>query len=160
MRHENVRLPPSRLRDVLEARGKGLRVLHLPAEVLDALNAERVTEIFLKCMFKEDEIVDGKPVKEMIEVQGVTMRVGLCKERVDEHAAEIAGLCDELPDGFRDGWSFLQMCEDRHGRQWTGFHKVMQELAVLGCATGKMELCAPKEMWGLMPGGMPYYRRK
>lgn len=124
------------------------------------LTAERVNEIFLDCLFKDHELVDGRPPEgAMVEVQGVTIRAGLCKARVEKHAAEIALLCDELPAGFKDGWSFLQMCYDRNDRQW-GDHKNMQELALLACASGKMELCAPREMWPILPGGMPYYRVK
>jgi len=67
-------------------------------------------------------------------------------------------MVDELSPKFSEGWSFLQMCEDKHGQQWTGEHRAMEELVVLGQAAGFVALLAPREMWPVLPGGMPYYQ--
>ena len=54
------------------------------------------------------------------------------------------------------GWSFLNMCVDKDGNQWTGFHEIVDKLLMLGIAIGKMSFLLPKQMWSILPGGMPY----
>jgi hypothetical protein len=76
-------------------------------------------------------------------------------------AAEIRAMLAELPDQYRKsgggGWSFLNACDDRHGTQWTGFHRTMEHLFMLGLAIGAVTLLMPRELWDALPGGMPYY---
>lgn len=124
------------------------------------INSERVTKIFVDCLFKNDEVVDGKPTSEPVVVDGLTSKFGFHKERLISHKKEVAEMLKGLPDSFHKdgggGMSFLGMCDDKNGIQWTGFHKVMQELVVLGIGVGLVSYCAPKEMWDILPGGMPY----
>lgn len=121
------------------------------------LTSKRVNEIFLDCLFKDHELgPDGQPPEEkMVKAQGITILAGFSREQIGKYASEIATLCDELPDTFKEGMSFLAMCYDRHENQW-GEHNNMQELMLLGCASGKMKMPLPKDMWPVLPGGMPY----
>jgi hypothetical protein len=64
----------------------------------------------------------------------------------------------ELPAEFLKGWSFLNVCYDRHGNLWAGMHRTMQELVLLAVSVGKMKLCAPRALWPMLPGGVPYYQ--
>jgi hypothetical protein len=48
------------------------------------------------------------------------------------------------------------MCQDKEDHQWTDFHQTMDELVCLGTAIGKLEYLMPREMWNVLPGGMPY----
>ena len=86
------------------------------------------------------------------------MKFGLHKERVNKRKDKIIGFLKELPEEFSKGggWSFLNLCNDKDGQQWTGLHKVMQELVCLGIAIGKMKYTMPKDTWAALPGGMPY----
>jgi len=52
--------------------------------------------------------------------------------------------------------SFLNMCIDKNGNQWADLHRTMDELVALGIATGKLSFLIPREMWSILPGGMPY----
>ena len=126
------------------------------SEAIAVLSAERVEQIFHACLFK-----DGEDHSKYVPAPGITNNVGFHHGRVEEHKAEIAAMLDELPDEFKEsgggGWSFLNACNDRHGNQWTGFHQRMEQLFQLGLATGKVECQMPREMWGALPGGMPYY---
>ena len=54
------------------------------------------------------------------------------------------------------GWSFLQACVDKNGNHW-GEHSNMEELFCLGIAIGKVESLLPRDMWKVLPGGVPYY---
>ena len=93
--------------------------------------------------------------------EGITLSVGFHPERLDSHEKEIVALLDELPDVFKTstggGMSFLQACNDKHGNQWTGLHQRMEQLFLLGIGIGKVKLCLPRDMWAMLPGGMPYY---
>lgn len=125
-------------------------------EGTDILTADRVETIFMDCLFQDGENMDNH-----VKAEGVTSIVGFHPARLESHRAEIVAMLDELPDTFRasvgGGWSFLNACQDKHGNQWTGLHQRMEQLFQLGIAIGKVKCCTPREMWPILPGGMPYY---
>jgi hypothetical protein len=122
----------------------------------NVLKSERVEAIFMDCLFK-----DGEDITNHVKAEGITSNVGFHPERLAGHKAEITLMLDELPDSFKKtgggGMSFLQACEDKHGNQWTGSHQRMDQLFQLGTSTGKVECLMPRNMWPMLPGGMPYY---
>lgn len=125
------------------------------------LTSKKVEDIFYDCLFTEEEVVDGKPIVEPVLAEGVMCKVGFHPERLKNHTQEIFQLLDELPDKFRQktggGWSFLNACVDKHGNQWTGLHQIVEQLFMLGIASDKVHLLAPRDLWKTLPGGMPYY---
>jgi hypothetical protein len=120
------------------------------------LNAEQVQTIFLDCLFR-----DGEDTSNHVAVEGITTNVGFNPDRLTIHKPEIKAMLAELPDSFKvsggGGMSFLNACEDRHGNQWTGMHQRMEQLFQLGLGVGAVKLLLPREVWGVLPGGMPYY---
>jgi len=120
------------------------------------LTSENVTEIFMNCLFNEDE---NKSDPEIVE--GIQTSFGFHKGRVAEHTKEISEMLAQLPLEFQEesggGMSFLNACNDSDGEQWTGMHNIMDQLFVLGQACGKVKPLMPREMWKVLPGGMPYY---
>ncbi|MGH7218165.1 MAG: hypothetical protein ACREGE_01835 [Candidatus Microsaccharimonas sp.] len=124
------------------------------------LTPDRVEAIFIDCLYKEGEDTSGH-----IAAEGIVRTVGFKPERIEEHRQEIHDLLAELPDTFKEssgqgGWSFLEACVDRHGNQWTGMHLTMEQLVQLGIAIKEVEYLMPREMWGMLPGGMPYFTVK
>jgi hypothetical protein len=121
--------------------------------------AAEVHRIFIDCLFRDTEIVDGKVPDGAILVDGITGRFGLNPERVKQHDSEIQASLSGLPKEFYasggGGMSFLNLCLDADGNQW-GEHPDMQELCILAIASGKGQWCLPREMWAVLPGGMPY----
>lgn len=119
------------------------------------LTGENVHNTFLDCLFKDEESTENHVV-----VQGVMHKVGFHPQRLEKHKQSIAEMCDGLSSDFKEkgggGMSFLNMCEDKNGKQWAGMHQTMDELVTLGIATGKMSFLMPREMWNMLPGGMPY----
>lgn len=115
----------------------------------------------MECLFKEDEIVDGIPIKPMRVAEGVMKKIGFCEQRIVSHTNTIAALLLSLPIDFQKsgggGHSFLNACMDSSGRQWTDLHQRIDELVCLGLAIDAVEYCVPRDMWGLLPGGMPYF---
>lgn len=120
------------------------------------LTAKRVNEIFLDCLFR-----DGEDTSNHVKAEGIMTTVGFHPERLDSHKAEVETMLGELPSEFQmqggGGMSFLNACVDKHGEQWTGHHPTMEQLFQLGIAIGKVAYIFPKEMWSVLPGGMPYY---
>ena len=119
------------------------------------LDAQTVHETFLECLFKEGEPTENHKLGE-----GINMKVGFNPERLKEKKPIIQELLKDLPIEFQKsgggGMSFLNMCNDKDGNQWADLHKTMDELVVLGTATGKLSFLMPREIWDSMPGGMPY----
>lgn len=119
------------------------------------LTAENVNAIFLDCLFKEGENTENHTVG-----IGLKNTVGFHPQRLESHKENIAKMCECLPKEFQEkeggGMSFLNMCYDRSGSQWASLHQTMDELVILGHATGKIEYLMPREKWRNLPSGMPY----
>lgn len=119
------------------------------------LTAENVQGLFNGCLAHADTPIDVRQ-----DVEGVKHRTTFDQRKLQENAELISQLCNQLPDKFKKdnggGWSFLNMCVDKDGNQWTGFHEVVDKLLMLGIAIGKMSFLLPKQMWSILPGGMPY----
>lgn len=113
------------------------------------LTAEQVEQTFKAC-----QGVD-------VEVDAIVGLVRFDKSKLADHAELVAAMLLELPTEFRadggGGWSFLNACNDRHGNQWTGFHRTMAMLFALGQGIGMVQCQLPREVWDVLPGGMPYY---
>ncbi len=120
------------------------------------LSANRVDEIFGKCLHEGDESSETQ-----LKIRGVLHSVVFDKRKLDEYRAKIAELLLELPDDFMQsgggGMSFLNACSDRNGRQWADLHLTMEKLFMLGMAIEKVRPLFPREMWSALPSGMPYY---
>lgn len=115
------------------------------------LTSAKVHELFVDCLFQE-----GEDHSHHIPVEGLVQNFGLHPQRLESHREEVKQLLAELPEQFKEGWSFLNACDDRHGHQWTGEHQIMQELFVMAIGLKLAQYCAPREMWAVLPGGMPY----
>ena len=117
------------------------------------LTAENVENTFKSCL-AENRMADG------VVVDGVIIKAKFNTDAISEHTKDIQDMLAQLPNEFQydggGGWSFLNMCADRHGNQWTGFHRTMDMLVCLGIAAGFVRFLLPREMWNIMPGGMPY----
>jgi len=123
---------------------------------MSKLDAKRVRDILVNCLFKEDP----EPGTQYIPVIGITVNLGFRVDRINEYSGEIKELLNELPDGFKEssggGWSFLQAYVDKDDNQW-GDHKNMEELMMLGVASGWAGYLLPKDLWCALPGSVPYF---
>jgi hypothetical protein len=118
------------------------------------LTDARVEEVFLDCLFKtapEDPSV-------AVLVEGIMYDVGFDPVQLSKHKDEIIAMLDELSNDFKQGTSFLNACEDKHGKQWTDLHPRMEQLFQLGMGIKKVRCLIPRALWHSLPGGMPYYQ--
>lgn len=123
------------------------------------IDSERVGDILMDCLFREGEPIDGA-----ILVEGVINPFGLHPGRLESHRAEVTEMLQNLPLPFRPtsvaggggGWSFLNACQDANDEQWTGLHRIMDALFVLGIGLKLATWLLPRDMWSALPGGVPY----
>ena len=119
---------------------------------VDASNmASLVNQTFQKCLFK-----DGEDTTNQVQVEGITNIFGLHPQRLEEQRETVTALVAELPPIFKEGYSFLKLCENKNGEQWTGLQRTMQELMVMAVGLELMSYCLPREVWPVLPGGVPY----
>lgn len=121
--------------------------------------ASRVEDVLKDCLYRDEEIGDGKVPDDAVVVSGVVNTFALHPARVVAHKADIAALCNELPDTFQrsggGGWSFLNLCQTKDGELW-GEHRNCEQLVVLAIASGQGSYPLPREMWSALPGSVPY----
>lgn len=125
-------------------------------DTTDTLTPGVVEKLFIDNLLLEDddEAVDFKPV------EGITVSVGFHPGRLEANKDKIKALFDELPETFKQtkggGWTFLNMCVDKNGNEWTDSLPVMEQLLLLGLAIDYVDFLVPRRMWLLLPEGMPY----
>jgi len=125
------------------------------------MDSQRVVDLMVDSLYRFDELSDDETIPEgAVVVEGIVNTFGFHPKRLESHRDEVIAMLRELPETFQKdvggGWSFLHMCNDKNGEQWTSFHKCMDELLSLGIGLGVAAYCAPRDMWDIFPGAMPY----
>lgn len=122
---------------------------------MSKLNATRLHEILIDCFFR-----DGEDTADACLGAGVRLSAGFHPKRLESYRGEIAAMLEELPDQFHEdkggGWSILNACVTKDGDQW-GDHPNIDELLCLTRALGLVQILLPRDMWKILPGGMPYF---
>lgn len=114
------------------------------------LTSENVEAVFTDC------ITDSKKYT----VRGVQLTAHFDRDKIAQHEADIFAMLTQLPKQFLrsggGGWSFLNMCIDCNGVQWTDFHSQCDKLVCLGLAIGALDFVYQRDLWQCFPGGVPY----
>jgi hypothetical protein len=120
---------------------------------------KRVEAILTDCLYRDDEIDGSTAPADAVIAQGVISTFAFHPGRLGSHKADIAALCNELPDDFQKskggGWSFLNLCVKKSGEHW-GEHRNCEQLVALAIASKQGSYPMPREMWSMLPGSMPY----
>lgn len=123
---------------------------------IQPLDPDAVTATFAGCL------VHG--TGEFIEAAGIHTTARFDPERLAAATEQIDAWLTLLPTEFHataagggGGWSFLNACQDINGVLWTGLHAIVEQLLLLGIARGRVVCQMPRELWEILPGGMPYY---
>lgn len=123
--------------------------------------ADKVHKLTEYCLYKEEELLRGprRAPDDAVVVQGIVRTFAFHPGRLTEKKGEITevltGMHDNFYKGSGGGWSFLQLCNDAKGEHWAE-HPTMEELVCLGISVKLVEYLMPRELWGALPGGMPY----
>lgn len=79
-----------------------------------------VEQVFLDCLFRSEEIVDGKTPEGAVIAEGIMAKVGFHQGRLQSHATEIREWLSLLPTEFHKngggGWTFLNACNQAKRR--------------------------------------------
>ena len=125
------------------------------------IDPQEVEKAFLDCLYKEAEMegVSGIPEGTVL-VEGIMNKLGFHPQRLESKRSQVTRWLGLLPKQFHKGggggWSFLNACDQEDGTQWTGLHQRMDQLFCLGIGLGLVKYQLPREMWGALPGGVPY----
>lgn len=131
----------------------------------DTINAEELEKEFLDCFYNEEELkqfakAGGDVPASAVVVEGITCTFGFQKDRLEAKREKVKAWLALLPDTFQKnnggGTSFLQACVTRYGDQW-GEHRNVEQLMVLAVGLKLGSWCFPRDMWKLLPGGVPYF---
>lgn len=123
--------------------------------------ASRIDNILTDCLFTPDELAAGGMTPEdAVIVTGIVTTFGFHPGRLQSHREEVRALCAEIvPDAFYPdkggGMTFLNLCVTRDGDQWAE-HRNAEALYVLASGLGLAKSLMPRELWGMLPGGVPY----
>lgn len=124
--------------------------------------SELVMKLVSHCLFRKEEIAgltDDEVKKQGICVDGIVHMFYFHPKRIEESKDQIKWLLNEMPAVFHKGsgggMSFLNLCMDKHDVHWAE-HPTMGCLISLGIAAGYARYCLPRDMWEVLPGGMPY----
>lgn len=116
------------------------------------LTSKNVDKIFLACSVNNHE--------EQMVVEGVKIKAVFNPAKIKENHSKIRDMLECLDDNFfagkGGGWSFLNICADKHGTLWTGDHMQCDRLICLGLAANLLEFTLPRDIWSVLPGEMPY----
>ena len=124
------------------------------------LTAENVQTIFRECSVQPDQ--SNEPHQDnTVTAEGIVHKAVFRQDILDAHQDDIRALLAQLPEEFNEsgggGWSFLNACNNRQGEQWTGLHQAMEQLMLLGLATGMVTYLLPREAWKALHGNVPYF---
>ena len=121
------------------------------------ISATKLQEVFLDCLFREEELEGGRPIGglEWVPCSGIVNNVGFHKERLKAHRDDVKAFLNELNPKFSEGLSFLEMPMDKDGNQW-GEQRNAEQLMLLGYGLGYISYPVPRELWKMLPGGVPF----
>ena len=121
--------------------------------------AAKVHDIIMDSLYKPEEVPDNVPPSDAVIAESIRGKMGFHPGRLESHRAEVVAILREMPENFHasggGGYSFLALCEDKNGVQW-GEHMNMDALCSLAFGLKLGEWCLPREVWSVLPGGMPY----
>lgn len=109
-----------------------------------------VDKAFRKCLFEE-----GEDTTKQVRVEGIMNNFSFHPQRLEEQRETVKTLLAELPEEFKKGYTFLNFCTNKNGELW-GEHRNCEQLIVMAIGLDLMSYCFPREMWAILPGGVPY----
>lgn len=124
--------------------------------------AQHIKDILMKCLYTNEELPGGLqavPPDDAVIVQGLTAKFAFHPQRILDHKEEIVSILKLMSSQFfksgGGGWSTLNLCKTEDGEQW-GEHVNMEMLVVLGIGCKMVSYTLSKDLWHILPGGMPY----
>lgn len=122
------------------------------------LTSENVERVVHDCLYSDPSLTEAPP--DAILADGVVTQFGFDPAKLATHLDDITSMLGQLPKEFMvdggGGASFLMAFQRADGQSWTDMHANIEALFCLGLATGKVQYSLPRDIWALLPGGVPY----
>lgn len=130
---------------------------------MNTIDTQDLEKTFVSCLYQENELAylpKGDKPKDAVLVDGIRSNYGFHPQRLEQARTKVKGWLGLLPTEFHKdtggGWSFLNACMTKDGHQW-GEQPSVELLMVLGVGLKLAEYQLPKDLWKIMPGGVPYF---
>lgn len=124
---------------------------------------DEINKILISCLYTNEELgalpTMNKTPPGMIPARGVMLSVGFNPTMIDLRRNRIHEILTEINPSFKEGISFMDLPFDKDKNQW-GEQRNADQLLVLGIAIGELKILMPREMWPMLPGGMPILQYK
>ena len=126
------------------------------------LSSNSVGDVFRSCLFSEEELTEsGLPASAMVKVEAVADTYGFSQANLETVKDNIIELLMQLSESFfkgiGDGDSFSNAVRNDRGIVWTKSQVEVDQLLALGLGIGMITYSLPRDMWAILPGGMPYF---
>ena len=115
------------------------------------LTKDNVYNIFYDCLINNNEECDYK------EVEVISSIFRFNKDKLKQYKNDIFNLIEQLPD-MESGIAFMNLYLKKDSTKW-GSLVDAEYLLALGLATENLVYFLPKEMWPMLPFGMPLILR-
>ena len=122
------------------------------------LTTRNLLDVYSDCLIKDYEVDNDEPTVNFVLGEGVSSVSVFNAERLEKNKEKIIRLIDELSK-IEEGVSFIEMCCDKNGSQWTSDCLKIDLLVMLGIATETLQFTLPREDWDTLPDGVPYIIR-
>lgn len=104
--------------------------------------------------------VDAAAVeKGLIPVRGIARNFMFDAEKIEKNREDIASLLSHTDPGFHKdtggGATFMRLSVDKSEKIW-GSQQTAEVLMCLAIAARYGSYCMPRDLWGALPGGVPY----
>lgn len=120
------------------------------------LNESEVNRLFNACLC-HDELKNLND-HDIIHVEGIHHSANLRTKRIEENYDDITLYLSQLPDKFKKGWTFLEFGVNKKGDKWTSHFETAEKLLLLGIAAGRVEYINTRNVWEILPSGLPYVK--
>lgn len=128
------------------------------------ITANDVRHTLLASLYPDEELEGTSTPIDAILVRSVRLYLGFKPKALESQREKVIEFINELPITFRsdlpnggNGASFLDLCVDKNNNIWAA-HGDVDNLIALAIGLNLGEFCMPRDMWSILPGGMPYVR--
>jgi|SRR5690606_34870302 len=120
--------------------------------------AARIVEAMAQSLYDDPAITE--PPDGSVIVRGIVHTFAMDPQKLEKQRETVTNVIKEVVSdaffvGKGGGWSSLNLCLDRQGDQWCE-RPTMEALCVLSIGLGLAKWCLPRDLWPVLPGGMPY----
>lgn len=126
------------------------------------LNTANVSKIFKSCLFKDDELnEENMPTSPVVKVEAVASTFGFHQERLGAIKPKVMELLSQMPEAFfkdiGQGDTFLNGLVNDKNIPWSTNQSDLDMLLALGLGTELITYSMPRDMWPILPSGLPYF---